>query len=122
MGIRLVESGRARAQATPAALAETRSRRDLFRQTCTVLLEVAPGWCEGDATVVIATPPLTGADVQSTFDEVSEKYRVSGVALHLEEDGGKVRAIFEHSPRRRSDAAPRRVGSRGKPGGGDEAA
>ncbi len=90
-------------------LLEARSRPEIFRHICAVVFEVAPQW--GDAiddgvAIVVSGPLLTRSDVQSAFDEISEKYRVAGIDLRFDEhDGGPLHAIFE--PIDRPD--PRRV-------------
>jgi hypothetical protein len=77
---------------------EARSRQEIFRQICAVVFDVAPRWrwSDGDAAIVVTSPLLTRADVQSAFDEISEKYHVAGIGLRFEEQaGGPLRAIFE---------------------------
>ena len=73
-----------------------RSRHELLRQTCAVVLDPAPTWSdEGAAIVVVAGPRLTRADVLSAFDEITEKFHVTGIDLRVDEREGRLRAIFE---------------------------
>jgi hypothetical protein len=82
---------------------EARSRREIFRHICAVVFDVAARWgdrwgdaIDEDAAIVVTSPLLTRADVQSVFDEISEKYHVGGIALRFDEqDGRPLQAIFE---------------------------
>ena len=79
---------------------EARSRREVFRHTCAVVLDRAPRWGDEGAVIVVTNPLLTRADVQSAFDEISEKYRVAGIGLRFDQqDGGPLQAIFEPTGR-----------------------
>lgn len=74
---------------------EARSRQEIFRHIRAVVLDVAPGWGDDGAAIVVTSPPLTRADVQSAFDEISEKYHVGGIDLHFDEEaGGPLKAVF----------------------------
>jgi hypothetical protein len=93
-----------------------RSRHELLRQTCAVVLDPAPTWSdEGAAIVVVADPRLTRADVLSAFDEITEKFHVTGIDLRVDEREGRLRAIFE--PRDASRSTP--AGGRPRPSAGD---
>jgi hypothetical protein len=73
-----------------------RSRHELLHQTCAVVLDPAPSWSDGgSAIIVVADPRLTRADVLSAFDEITEKFHVTGIGLRFDEQGGRLRAIFE---------------------------
>jgi len=78
---------------------EARSRREIFRHICAVVFDVAPRWGDAideGAAIVVTSPLLTRADVQSVFDEISEKYHVAGIALRFDEqDGRPLQAIFD---------------------------
>jgi hypothetical protein len=78
---------------------EARSRREIFRHICAVVFDVAPRWGDAideGAAIVVTSPLLSRADVQSVFDEISEKYHVAGIALRFDEqDGRPPQAIFE---------------------------
>lgn len=78
---------------------EARSRREIFRHICAVVFEVAPRWGDAideGAAIAVTSPLLTRADVQSVFDEISEKHHVAGVALRFDEQYGRpLQAIFE---------------------------
>jgi hypothetical protein len=81
---------------------EARSRREIFRHTCAVLLDMAPSWGDEGAVIVVTSPLLTRADVQSAFDQISEKYHVAGIDLRFDQqDEGALQAIFEPSRARR---------------------
>ena len=78
---------------------EARSRREIFRHIYAVVFDLAPRWgdaiCEG-AAIMVTSPLPTPADVQSAFDEISEKFHVAGIDLRFDEqDGGSLHAIFE---------------------------
>jgi hypothetical protein len=77
------------------------SRQELFERICTVVLDIAPKWCEEDRAVIVVTNPrLSRADVQSVFDVVDEKYHVVGIELRLDQpDGEPLRAIFTQPER-----------------------
>ncbi len=77
-----------------------RSRRELFHETCAIVFDLAPAWSTGGAaTVVLSDPLLTRALVRSAFDEISEKFRVTGISLRFDEqEAGGLRAIFEPRP------------------------
>jgi hypothetical protein len=80
-------------------LLEARSRPEIFRQTCAVVFDLAPRW--GDelderAVIVLTSPLLTRADVQSAFDAISDEYHVAGIDVRFDEqDDGSLQAIFE---------------------------
>ena len=75
---------------------EARSRREIFRHTCAVVFDLAPTWGDEGAAMVVKNPLLTRADIQSAFDQISEKYHVAGITLRFDEqDGGRLQAIFE---------------------------
>ena len=89
-----------------------RSRHELLRQTCAVVLDPAPSWSdEGAAIVVVADPRLTRADVLSAFDEITEKFHVTGIDFRVDEREGRLRAVFE--PRDSSRLSP--AGGRSSP-------
>lgn len=74
---------------------EAGSRQEIFRETSAVVFKVA--WTLGDesATIALTNPRLTRADVQSVFDEISEKHHVAGIDLRFDEQvGGGLRAIY----------------------------
>ena len=103
MALQLVDSGPPGSPRLPGR-SEARSREELFRRTCAVVFEMAPAWGSTGAAIVVAAPPLNQAAVQSAFDEISEKYGVTGIDLHFaDEDGRRLHAIF--SPSSRGDAA-----------------
>lgn len=94
-------------------LLEARSRPEIFRHICAVVFDVAPRWgTEGDgfdegAAIVVTSPLLTRADVQSLFDEISEKFHVAGIDLRFDQqDGGPLQAIFEPIDRAGPHRAP----------------
>jgi hypothetical protein len=75
---------------------EARSRRELFRHTSAVVFELAPAWDVDGAAIVVTHHPLTRADVQRAFDEISQKHHVEGIALRFEEHAGEpLHATFE---------------------------
>ncbi len=78
---------------------EARSRPEIFRQTCAVVFDLAPRWgYEGDegAVLVLTSPLLTRADVQSAFDAISDEYHVAGIDLRFDvQADGSLQAIFE---------------------------
>jgi hypothetical protein len=77
-----------------------RTRRELFQNICAVVFELAPEWDgEGGARIVLSHPHLTRADVEITFDAISEKYRVEGISLAVREQpsGGLEATLVEHS-------------------------
>jgi hypothetical protein len=84
---------------------KARSRREIFRHICAVVFDVAPRWgdaIDAGAAIVVTSSPLTRADVQSAFDEISEQYHVAGIDLRFDQqNGGPLQAIFE--PIDRSD-------------------
>ena len=78
---------------------KARSRREIFRHIYAVVFDLAPRWgdaiCEG-AAIMVTSPLPTPADVQSAFDEISEKFHVAGIDLRFDEQGGgSLHAIFE---------------------------
>jgi hypothetical protein len=79
-----------------------RTRQDLVERICTVVLDIAPNWCEEDrAVIVITNPRLSRADVQSVFDMVDEKYHLVGIELRFDQpDGEPLRAIFTQPERK----------------------
>ena len=90
----------------------------LLRQTCAVVLDPAPTWSdEGAAIVVVADPRLTRADVLSAFDEITEKFHVTGIDLRVDERDGGLRAIFK--PRDASRSTPPGGSPRPSPSPGD---
>jgi hypothetical protein len=102
IGFGRMRSGRYRRQA--------QTRQELFHQTCEVIFGLAPTWTdESHAIVVVKDARMTRADVQAVFDEISEKFRVTGIYLRFgeQEDGG-IRAIFEPGSEPRSTLAHRR--------------
>jgi hypothetical protein len=67
-----------------------------------VVLDMAPSWGDEGAVIVVTSPLLTRADVQSAFDQISEKYHVAGIDLRFDQqDEGPLQAIFEPSRARR---------------------
>ena len=82
-------------------LRQARSRRELFRHTCEAVVDMAPRWGDEGTAIVVTSPPLTRADVQSVFDEISEEYDIAGIQLRfVEQNGGSLQAIFEPIDRR----------------------
>jgi hypothetical protein len=60
-----------------------------------VVFALAQRWGDEGAAIVVTSPLLTRADVQSAFDEISEKYHVAGIDLRFDEqDGEPLQAIF----------------------------
>ena len=77
-------------------LLEARSRPEIFRHTCAVVFGLAPRWGDDGGVTVVISSPLTRADVEAVFDEISEEHHVAGIALRFDEQpGGHLRAIFE---------------------------
>jgi hypothetical protein len=100
---------------------EVRSPRELFRQTSAVVFDLAPRWgaVDDSAAIVVTSPLLTRADVQSAFDEISEKYHVAGITLRFnQQDGGPLKAIFEPSNPGRPDLSGCGAGISASPAGG----
>ena len=67
------------------------SRLELLRCTRTIVRDVAPEWPDEDgaATIVVTDPRLTRADVWFAFDEIHERYHVSGIDLGIDEQPGR---------------------------------
>jgi hypothetical protein len=104
--LQLVDVVRLDSRAIRAGLREARSRQELVRETCAVILEMALTGTDEGAAIVLRNPLLTLADVQSVFDEISETFYVTGIDLSFDEqDGGRLRAIFAPSGERRSGGA-----------------
>ena len=88
---------RAEAGQSCSDAAAARTRRELFQNICTVVFELAPRWDgDGGARIVLSDRHLTRADVEITFDAISEKYRVAGISLDVREQagGGLLEAIL----------------------------
>jgi hypothetical protein len=95
MELRLVGSERPASRPIEGDWSEARSRRQVILRTCVVVLDLAQTWGDEGAAVVVMHPPLTRADVQSAFREVSEKFCVGGIDLCFDEhESGRLRAIF----------------------------
>ena len=113
MELRLVGSERPASGPIEAGRSEARSRREAILCTCAVVLDLGHTWGDEGAVELVMHPPLTPADVQSAFDEVSEKFGVGGIDLCFEEhESGPRRAIF------RAHSRSRVSGSRGATRGG----
>jgi hypothetical protein len=77
-----------------------RSRREIFRHISAVVLDVAPTWGDEDTAIVATSPLVTRADIQSVFDEITEKYHVAGINLRFDVQAGcPLRAILEPAGR-----------------------
>ena len=74
--------------------------------------------------MVVKDPRLTRVDVRAVFDEVSEKFRVTGIRLRFDEQKDEgIRAIFEPWHELRSTVTHARfavAGSRGSHPGSTE--
>ncbi len=100
MELRFVGSERPASRPIQDDRSEARSRREVILRTCAVVLDLAQTWGDDGAAVVVMHPLLTRADVQSAFDEVSEKFRVSGIDLCFgEHESGRLQAIFQAQSR-----------------------
>jgi hypothetical protein len=100
MELRLGRSDRPLYLVAGRPLLVARSHQEVFKCVHTVVLDIAPTWADEGATVAVTGPLLTRAEVQSAFDQISEKYHVSGIDLCFsEEDGGRLQAIVRPSRR-----------------------
>ena len=96
MELRFVGSERPASRPIQDDRSEARSRREVILRTCAVVRDLAQTWGDDGAAVVDMHPPLTRADVQSAFDEISEKFCVSGIDLCFgEHESGRLQAIFQ---------------------------
>ena len=75
---------------------EARSRHELLLCTRAVLRDLAPSWSIGDwAVILIKDPSLGHHEVHAAFDEINERYHVSGIGLEFDEQEGEpLRAVF----------------------------
>ena len=75
---------------------EARSRHELLLCTRAVLRDLAPSWSIGDwAVILIKDPSLGHHEVHAAFDEINERYHVSGVEIEFADDDGEpLRAVF----------------------------
>jgi hypothetical protein len=95
MALHLVGTEQPAARPTARDWSEARSRREVILRTWVVVRDLAQTWGDEGAAVVVMRPPLTRADVQSAFREVSEKFCVGGIDLCFDEqESGRLRAIF----------------------------
>jgi len=100
MELRFVRSERPASRPIQDDRSEARSRREVILRTCAVVLDLAQTWGDDGAAVVVMHPLLTRADVQSAFDEISEKFRVGGIDLcFAEHESGRLQAIFQAQSR-----------------------
>ena len=110
---RFVRSERPASRPIQDDRSEARSRREVILRTCAVVLDLAQTWGDDGAAVVVMHPLLTRADVQSAFDEVSEKFRVGGIDLcFAEHESGRLQAIFQAHSRPRTGFPRKLHGSR----------
>ena len=97
---RLGELDRPAARPIQIGLPEARSRREIFRRTCAVVLDSAQTWGDEGVAIVAMSPTLTRADVRSAFDQISEKFCVTGIDLRFDEhESGRLQAVFEANGR-----------------------
>jgi hypothetical protein len=66
----------------------SRASRERFRHARAVVFDAAPLWGDADRAVVVIDPLLTRSDVQVAFEEIAEKYRISGIELRFDEQPG----------------------------------
>ena len=93
---RLVELDRPANRLIQSGLLEAGARQEVFRRTCAVVLDLAQTWGDEGLAIMVLSPPLTRADVQSAFDEISEKFSVAGIELRFgEHESGCPQAVFE---------------------------
>lgn len=96
MELPVVGSDQPNLRSIPVERPEARTRQELFRLTSSVVHDGAPTWGDRHTGFVVANPLLTRADVQSVFDEISEKHNVAGIALRFEKrPDERLQAIFE---------------------------
>ena len=75
----------------PSKVLAAGSRLELLRCTRTVVRDVAPEWEDDDgaATIEVTDARLTREDVWYAFDEIHERYHVSGIDLGIDEQPGR---------------------------------
>jgi hypothetical protein len=76
-----------------------RSREELFRCLCRIVLVVAPAWGHGGSADIEVTGPLSSADVVGVFAEISEKYHVEGIGLRVVDRDHALHAILAAAAR-----------------------